>query len=305
MKPLNITAASRADESDDGLFMELEALGCLSPVAEKVPSPAIAQLIWAPLLVKPEEVAKPTQKRLLYPGRESICTPKSKKRRAQLPIGRGDRPKFEDGCQGAEQSTPQLLPDGSGRQFRLPVIAGRHPDLKTISGSTLSDLLDGLYAGVKYRIIDSRYPYEYEGGHVKTAENIFTEDMIEECFMDGDEKKENTDLSEVVILIFHCEFSAERGPRLMRHLRNVDRQRNGVDYPKLKFPEIYVLEGGYHKFFESFSRHCAPRAYVKMLDKNFQEDMKKFRRKSKSLNADGTKRTDKTKIARSRSGLHF
>ena len=45
------------------------------------------------------------------------------------------------------------------------------------------------------------------------------------------------------IIIFHCEFSSERGPQMSKYLRKIDRGDNL--YPKLKYPELYLLEGGY------------------------------------------------------------
>lgn len=45
------------------------------------------------------------------------------------------------------------------------------------------------------------------------------------------------------ILIFHCEYSLERGPRMFNHLRKVDRERN--EYPNLSYPEMYLLADGY------------------------------------------------------------
>lgn len=54
------------------------------------------------------------------------------------------------------------------------------------------------------------------------------------------------------ILIFHCEFSQQRGPRVLRTLRNLDRKLNMDRYPGLFYPYIYVLEGGYHKFHSEF-----------------------------------------------------
>jgi rhodanese-related sulfurtransferase len=55
-----------------------------------------------------------------------------------------------------------------------------------------------------------------------------------------------------VIVIFHCEFSSERGPSLLRFLRNKDRALNEDVYPNLHYPELYLLEGGYKSFYENF-----------------------------------------------------
>ena len=50
-----------------------------------------------------------------------------------------------------------------------------------------------------------------------------------------------------VLVVFHCEFSSERGPRMCRFVRERDRSLN--EYPKLHYPELYVLKGGYKDFF--------------------------------------------------------
>ncbi len=71
-------------------------------------------------------------------------------------------------------------------------------------------------------IVDSRYPYEYEGGHISTALNIYTkEKLYDEMFI----KRCNKPINQLAvnseansgkrsIIIFHCEFSSERGPSL-------------------------------------------------------------------------------------------
>lgn len=71
-------------------------------------------------------------------------------------------------------------------------------------------MLEGKY---KYEydelfIIDCRFPYEFEGGHIKSAVNINTTDKLEELLF----KPAIT--GKKVLLIFHCEFSSERGPRM-------------------------------------------------------------------------------------------
>ena len=36
-------------------------------------------------------------------------------------------------------------------------------------------------------------------------------------------------------------------------MRETDRKKNGMQFPKLYYPEVYLLEGGYKAFFEKFS----------------------------------------------------
>ncbi len=81
-----------------------------------------------------------------------------------------------------------------------------------------------------FRVIDARYAYEYEGGHIRGAENFGMWD--EKAFLNeffpvslGPIKmpksafaKENSS-DQRNILIFHCEFSSARGPALLRMLR--------------------------------------------------------------------------------------
>ena len=88
------------------------------------------------------------------------------------------------------------------------------------------------------RIIDARYCYEFEGGHIRGAENFGTWD--EEAFLteffppsleakiltpkpkwvaEGNDEHSCKENDKREILIFHCEFSSARGPALMRLLR--------------------------------------------------------------------------------------
>lgn len=48
------------------------------------------------------------------------------------------------------------------------------------------------------------------------------------------------------ILIFHCEFSAQRAPTMYDNFRRADRLSN--QYPHLHYPEMYILEKGYCNF---------------------------------------------------------
>ena len=96
--------------------------------------------------------------------------------------------------------------------------------------------------GGGYKIIDCRYPYEFRGGHINSAENHFNiKDTIDLLF-----KKDVIDSAVSTVLILHCEFSSERAPKMAREIRKVDRTMHV--YPDLKYPEIYILAGGYKQF---------------------------------------------------------
>ena len=36
-----------------------------------------------------------------------------------------------------------------------------------------------------------------------------------------------------------------------RCLRETDRRKNGMDFPKLYYPELYLIEGGYRAFYNN------------------------------------------------------
>jgi rhodanese-related sulfurtransferase len=57
-------------------------------------------------------------------------------------------------------------------------------------------------------IVDCRFSYEYEGGHIKGAINVKTPEELEKFFL------ESPITDRKVIIIFHCEFSSHRGPLL-------------------------------------------------------------------------------------------
>ncbi|XP_061473663.1 M-phase inducer phosphatase 3 isoform X4 [Rhineura floridana] len=82
-----------------------------------------------------------------------------------------------------------------------------------------------------------------------------------------------------LILIFHCEYSSERAPKMCRCLREEDRTMN--EYPALHYPELYVLQGGYKDFFLEYKELCEPQSYCPMRHQDFKAEMLKFRVKSK------------------------
>lgn len=89
------------------------------------------------------------------------------------------------------------------------------------------------------------------------ALNLHQEDQVEDFLLREPMVPSRPDLR--VVVVFHCEFSSERGPRMCRFVRKRDRDLN--DYPKLHYPELYILKDGYKDF---FPRHkVSPTAHVK------------------------------------------
>lgn len=166
-----------------------------------------------------------------------------------------------------------LLWDASdnGERITLPILGcGRSDSIKRISPVVLSSLVTGTIQR-KFVIVDARFRYEYEGGHVRGALNFCSENDLMRAL-------ENMQ-SSACIIIFYCEFSSVRGPTLARKFRNVDRSLN--NYPILKFPEIYILEGGYKRFFETYSELCVPISYIQMHDKRFRKECVEYHKKIK------------------------
>lgn len=95
----------------------------------------------------------------------------------------------------------------------LPCHASSKDAIHRISPETMCQVLDGAYAEKYDRliIVDSRYPYEYAGGHLPGAVNLCGLDAAEK-FLFADEQFGQA--GSLTLVIFHCEFSSERAPRM-------------------------------------------------------------------------------------------
>jgi len=133
----------------------------------------------------------------------------------------------------------------------------------------LKDLLDGKFADTvpEYHIIDCRYNFEHEGGHIHGAVNINDPVTLQRRFLDQPQ------LGDVPpILLFHCEFSHNRAPKMLRFMRNQDRKIHAATYPDLYYPEVYLINKGYKNVFEKRPECCQPQTYTRMLDDRFQQE---------------------------------
>ncbi|WFD42527.1 protein-tyrosine-phosphatase [Malassezia psittaci] len=175
----------------------------------------------------------------------------------------------------------------------LPCFSVKSDGLMRVTSDTVSDLLHGKYDDrvSGFQIVDCRFEYEYEGGHIQGAKNLSTVEQVQQYFLTpgqglhrerplphrtqsgtcndlGDKRK--------FLLIFHCEFSWKRGPSMALALRAADRSM-ASDYPRCHFPDVYVLQGGYAEFFRTHPELCCPQDYVTMDDPRF------LRRRSEEL----------------------
>ncbi|ELV10147.1 M-phase inducer phosphatase 3 [Tupaia chinensis] len=179
----------------------------------------------------------------------------------------------EDSSQG------QLIGDFS-KVCVLPTVSGRHQDLKYVNPETVAALLLGKFRGLieKFYIIDCRYPYEYLGGHIQGALNLYSQEEMYNFFL----KKPivSLDTQKRIIIVFHCEFSSERGPRMCRSLREEDRMLN--QYPALYYPELYILKGGYRDFFPEYMELCEPQSYCPMHHQDHKAELLRCQSQSKA-----------------------
>ncbi|NXX63190.1 MPIP2 phosphatase, partial [Scopus umbretta] len=239
----------------------------------------------------PSSVIRPILKRIDRPQdrdtpvktkrRRSVAGSPGEEAAAAEPVGAGEG--FGSFCHEEIENLlandhRELIGDFS-KAYLLQTVEGKHQDLKYISPEMMVAVLTGQFSSLieSCVIVDCRYPYEYEGGHIKGAVNLPMEQDVEEFLL----KKPIVpfDASKRVIVIFHCEFSSERGPRMCRFVREKDRACN--EYPHLHYPELYVLKGGYREFFPQYQTHCEPQDYRPMHHKDFKEDLRKFRLKSR------------------------
>jgi rhodanese-related sulfurtransferase len=132
-----------------------------------------------------------------------------------------------------------------------------------------------------YQVVDCRFGYEHQGGHIPGAINLSTVDRVKNYFLTkncntsprGRELPPRSQSGRAdcfgntrkPILVFHCEFSAKRAPSMALALRQADRSL-ASDYPNCHYPELYILEGGYCGFFKTYEEICEPQAYVRMDD---------------------------------------
>jgi M-phase inducer tyrosine phosphatase len=167
---------------------------------------------------------------------------------------------------------PSIMDVDDTHDLRLPhfIPTDAPCSLPRINQDTLLGVINGDFDHVydQYLLIDCRFEYEYYGGHIEGAENYNDKDNLARELFDP-APSSNT------VLIFHCEYSQQRAPLMAQHIRKYDRTYNASQYPKLTYPEIYILDGGYSAFFKLHRSRCFPQNYVEMEDENHEHAMER------------------------------
>ncbi|XP_009976527.1 PREDICTED: M-phase inducer phosphatase 1, partial [Tauraco erythrolophus] len=299
---------SSESEDDDGFLELLDEQDLKND--EEMP-PDVASLWTAPLVMRkadnrakrcrlfgssslPGGVGRTTQKRMERSQEEN--SPGKSKKRKSLP-GTPSEDSTSMKMVKTQSSTAEIesildsdqsdLIGDFSKGYLFHTVDGKHQDLKYIDSEMIVSVLTGKFASFikECVIIDCRYPYEYEGGHIKGAVNLHMEEDVEDYLL---KKPIQPAENKRVIVVFHCEFSSERGPRMCRFVR--ERDRLGNEYPNLHYPELYVLKGGYKDFFSRCRSFCEPQSYRPMHHKDFKEDLKRFRTKSRTWAGEKSKR---------------
>lgn len=316
--PFSLTPTEGTAEEDDGFVDILES----DLKEDDAVPPGMESLISAPLVktVDKEEqdlvmfskcqrlfrspsmpcsVIRPILKRLERP-QDRDAPIQNKRRRSGTPpmeLGEPQQPKARvlrskslchDEIENILDSDHRGLIGDYSKAFLLQTVDGKHQDLKYISPETMVALLTGKFSNIveKFVIVDCRYPYEYEGGHIKSAVNLPLERDAENFLLQSPIVP--CSLDKRIILIFHCEFSSERGPRMCRFIRERDRAAN--EYPSLFYPEMYILKGGYKEFFPQHPNFCEPQDYRPMNHEAFKDELRTFRLKTRSWAGERSRR---------------
>lgn len=172
-----------------------------------------------------------------------------------------------DGEEATTSSLKSVMDIEEIHELLLPHFMPEDPTdiIPRIDKETLLDVLDGKYADMfdQKVVIDCRFEYEYDGGHIQGAVNHNDKELLASQLF-------QTPIAGRTLLIFHCEYSAHRAPLMARHIRSEDRTINAEHYPRLTYPEVYILDGGYSGFFAEHRTRCFPQEYVEMSDEKHQ-----------------------------------
>ena len=165
-------------------------------------------------------------------------------------------------------------------ECNLPLVCKEDNGCSYISCQTLMELMRGNKKDFNldyFVIIDCRYDYEYLGGHINGAINV-SDKLLIQLLLKANMNLNNIN-SQKIGWIFHCEYSKHRGPQTCKYFRKLDRELNEHRYPYVSYPHVYVLQGGYKKFWYQYkdsyfalkNKIFSPFGYISMWNEVFDD----------------------------------
>jgi rhodanese-related sulfurtransferase len=110
-----------------------------------------------------------------------------------------------DPFQTPEPLLPSFLEAGKDMIRRITSETVRHFHSFKLAQAIRGDYKDKMD---EIHIIDCRYPYEYQGGHIQDADNLTDVADIEQSYFGLERKPKRC------VLVFHCEYSIQRAPQM-------------------------------------------------------------------------------------------
>eukprot|EP01084_Bolivina_argentea_P030822 57063_1 len=123
-------------------------------------------------------------------------------------------------------------------------------DIEYLQKEQLEAILHNKKNKKDYVIIDVREEDYNHNGHINGAINV-SDKLLTELLFKSNMNIKNIQ-SQRIAWIFHCEYSKHRGPQTCKYFRKLDRQENEYRYPFVSYPHVYVLQGGYKKFWNIY-----------------------------------------------------
>lgn len=142
--------------------------------------------------------------------------------------------------------------------IHLPVIGTKmeynQDGIAMLSSNELVNLIIGNQktknsTGNELFIIDCRFPREFNEGHINNSLNIYDFKGLFE-FLKHLLMSDRNKITQFKI-VFYCEFSQYRSPKLSKFVRKLDRLVNIKYWPYLIYPDLFILNGGIYKFQEN------------------------------------------------------
>ncbi len=149
----------------------------------------------------------------------------------------------------------------------------------------MTELLAGKFTNaiMDFQVVDCRFGYEYEGGHIPGAINLNTVEKVVGTFSLRSRPSLERSAASAAIAEWQSRQvwqSTKARPRLPLRVQlqacpdhgsgsATGRSSSGARLPNCHFPEIYILQGGYCNFFQSYANLCEPQQYICMDDPRF------------------------------------